>query len=131
MTLACISSWTSYLFQMNIFYVHFHCRRRYNSYIQMGKRKHDCSLDKIVIECLKRAKHERTLKLFQKQNRNQCNKAIYSDFVAFLKNSVVKENKDDDDDLGFEINFGAFQRETKVRFEIHYKYSLYNIDYII
>ena len=87
----------------------------------MGKRKHDCSLDEIVIECLRRSKHERTLKLFQKQNRNQCNKEIYADFVAFLKNSAVKENKDDDD-LGFEINFGAFQHETKVRFEIHYKY---------
>ena len=87
----------------------------------MGKRKHDCSLDDIVIEYLKRAKHERTLKLFQKQDRNQCNKATYADFVAFLKNSVVKENNDDDD-LGFEINFGAFQREAKVRFDIHYKY---------
>ena len=87
----------------------------------MGKRKHDCSLDEIVIECLKRAKYERTLKLIQKQDHNQCSKAIYSDFVAFLKQSAVaKQNKDDD--LGFEINFGAFQRETKVRFEIHYKY---------
>ena len=90
----------------------------------MGKQKHDCCLDEIVTECLKRAKHERTLKLFQKQDRYQCSKAIYADFVAFLKKSVVKENKDDDD-LGFEINFGAFQCETKVRFkvrQIHYKY---------
>ena len=91
----------------------------------MGKRKHYCSLDEIVIECLKKAKYERTLKLFQKQDSNKCSKATYAGFIAFLEQSVVvKENKDDDD-LGFEINFGAFQCETKVRFkvrQIHYKY---------
>ena len=87
----------------------------------MGKRKHDCSLDEIVIECLKRAKCERTLKLFQKQERNDCSKEIYNDFLAFLKKSVVVKN--DDDDLGFEINFGAIQHETKVSFEIPYKHG--------
>ena len=91
-----------------------------NSCIQMGKRKHDFSLDEIVIEFLKRAKYERTLKLFQKQDSNECSKATYAGFIAFLKQSVVvKENKDDDD-LGFEINFGAFHRETKVRIAINY-----------
>ena len=56
----------------------------------MGKRKHDCSLDEIVSECLKRGKCERTLKLFQKQEPNDCSKEIYNDFLAFLKCVVVK-----------------------------------------
>ena len=88
----------------------------------MGKRKHYCSLDEIVIECLKKAKYERTLKLFQKQDSNKCSNATYAGFVAFLKKGVVETKTKDDDDLGFEINFGAFQCQKKVRFGVSYKY---------
>ena len=62
------------------------------------------------------------MKSFQKQDSNECSKATYAGFIAFLEQSVVvKENKDDDD-LGFEINFGAFQCQKKVRFGVSYKY---------
>ena len=84
--------------------------------IQMAKRKHDCSLNDIVIEHLRTSKCERTLKLLERQE-NACGKAMYDDFVSYLKqNEVEKENSDDD--LGFEINFGAFQPEQKVIFQV-------------
>ena len=81
----------------------------------MAKRKHDCSLDGIVIEYLRRSKCKKTLESLEKQNRNNSSKSIYDDFVSYLRQSGGKaENYNDD--LGFEINFGAFQPEPKVVF---------------
>ena len=88
-----------------------------NPYIQMAKRKAEFSLDDFVTDYLKNAKCERTLKLFQdkktfpkKDNKNTCER-----FMNYLmKKESEKENESDD--LGFEINFGVFQPETKVRY---------------
>ena len=85
----------------------------------MAKRKADFSLDDFVANYLKNAKCGRTLKLFQdkktcpkKENGNICER-----FMNYLmKKESEKENENDD--LGFEINFGAFQPETKVSFTL-------------
>ena len=81
----------------------------------MAKRKHDCSLDGIVIEYYRRSKCKKTLKSLEKQNRNNCSKSMYDDFVSYLRKSKAK-TENYNDDLGFEINFGAFQPQPKVVF---------------
>ena len=88
----------------------------------MAKRKHDCSLNDIVVEHLRTSKCERTLKLFERQG-NACNNAMYDDFVSYLKQNEVKK-ANTDEDLGFEVNFGAFQPEQKVIFQVIF--NIYN-----
>ena len=80
----------------------------------MGKRKLDGCVNDLIAEYFKKRKCEKTLKLFEEkrkvENRNVCEK-----FMTFLmEKESEKENRNDD--LGFEINFGAFQSMTKVSF---------------
>ena len=84
----------------------------------MAKRKIDCALDEFVVKYLKKSKYEKTAKLIGETNIG--NSKIMKKFIKFvkinqkLKNEVKKENRDDD--LGFEINFGAYQSsEPRIR----------------
>ena len=82
----------------------------------MGKRKNDCTLDEIVAAYLKKAKCQKTLKLFQEkvgQAKNDKMPMLVK-FVDYLKDQDAEKENKRDDDLGFEINFGAFQPEKKV-----------------
>ena len=82
----------------------------------MGKRNNDCTLDEIIAAYLKKAKCQKTLKLFGEQIGQAKNDKMpmLEKFVDYMKEQEAgKENKRDDD-LGFEINFGAFQPEKKV-----------------
>ena len=83
----------------------------------MAKRKIECSLDDIVMEYLKRAKCEKTSKLFgiERSVESDHSKSLEK-FIVFLKQKEMKKEFHVEDDLGFEINFGAFQPETKVSF---------------
>ena len=78
----------------------------------MAKRKIDCTLDAIVAVYLKKAKCDKSLKLLEGKvgNTQNYNMTILSKFVGYLKE---KENLNDED-LGFEINFGAYQSKNKV-----------------
>ena len=73
----------------------------------------NCSLDGFVFKYLKTAKYEKTCKLFRESNLG--NSKIIEKFIKFvrknekLKNEAIKKENLDDDDLGFEINFGAYQ----------------------
>jgi len=86
----------------------------------MAKRKIDCALDEFVVKYLKKSKYEKTAKLLGETNIG--NSKIMKNFIKFvkinekLKNEAKKENLDDDD-LGFEINFGAYQ-SSKPRIKI-------------
>ena len=72
------------------------------------------SLDDFIIEHLKKAKNEKTLKLFEGENGgSKENKKVYKKFMNYLKKKEA-EKANEKDDLGFEINFGAFQSEVKV-----------------
>ena len=73
------------------------------------------SLDDFIIEHLKKAKNEKTLKLFEgeKDDSTKENKKVYEKFMKYLKKKEA-EKENENDDLGFEINFGAFQSESKV-----------------
>ena len=78
----------------------------------MAKRKQDCSVNDLIIGYLKKTKCEKTLKLFEESNENG-NHDICEKFMSFLKKKET-EKENDTDDLGFEINFGAFQPVAKV-----------------
>ena len=81
----------------------------------MAKRKIDCSLDDIVMEYLKKVKCERPSKMFETEcSGGSDHSKLLNKFIKNLKPSE-KANQVEDD-LGFEINFGAFQPEPKVRF---------------
>ena len=87
----------------------------------MPKRRYKCSddgLSEFVTEYLKKAKYEKSRKLFQNQTgsiiptqRNSTSN-LFLKFREFLLKKTVKIEIYDD--LGFEINFGAFQSELKV-----------------
>ena len=87
----------------------------------MSKRRYKCSddgLSEFVTEYLKKAKYEKSRKLFQNQIDSIIPKTINSTSNLFLKfrEFLLKKTikTEIDDDLGFEINFGAFQNEPKV-----------------
>ena len=80
----------------------------------MAKRKMDCSLDDIVMEYLKKVKCDKTSKMFGTDHSGDHSKSLKK-FMKNLRQSEIKKEKRIEDDLGFEINFGAFQPEPKVR----------------
>ena len=89
--------------------------------IQMAKRKIDCSLNDFIIDFLKKRKYERTLKLCDDKNygpeKENTKYIIYENFINYVIGGEFKKETEIDD-LGFEINFGAFQTDTRVSFQI-------------
>ena len=81
------------------------------------KRKIDCSLDDIVKEYLKKVKCKKSSKMFgaETSSESDLSKSLKK-FMKFLKENETNKGKSVEDDLGFEINFGAFQPEPKVSF---------------
>ena len=79
----------------------------------MAKRRIGCSVEEYIIDHLKKRKYRRTLKLFEEQNEDSAktDSELLSKFTKYLKK---KEMKNEIDDLGFEINFGACQPQTKI-----------------
>jgi len=78
----------------------------------MAKRKIDCDVDDFIVEYLKKAKFEKTLSEYEKERRESDSKSAKSlaKFYEYLKTSRINQEIDD---LGFEINFGAYQ-PTKI-----------------
>ena len=83
----------------------------------MAKRKMDCGLDDIVTEYLKKVKCEKSSKMFgaERSSASDHSKSLKK-FMKFLKQKEKEKENRGEDDLGFEINFGAFQPEKKVSF---------------
>ena len=74
-------------------------------------------MHEFVIKYLKKAQYEKTLELIAVHDGESeaCTAATYEKFMDYLKQKERKtriENKNDD--LGFEINFGAYQQEVKL-----------------
>ena len=83
---------------------------------EMAKRKIDCNLDDVVLNYFKRAKYEKTSKMFPAGEGKSVASKILKEFMRFLKeNDKVKKENRADDDLGFEINFGAYQPEPRLQ----------------
>ena len=81
----------------------------------MAKRKIDCNLDDIVAECFKKGKYEKTAKMFGTNRENDPSK-VMEEFIEYLKQKEMEKENQVEDDLGFQINFGAFKPTTKVSF---------------
>ena len=81
----------------------------------------DCSLDDIVMQYLKKAKCEKTSKMFGNEcsDRNDQSKLL-AKFIKFMKHKKEEKENGAEDDLGFEINFGAFQPMPKVGFRVFF-----------
>ena len=94
----------------------------------MAKRKIDCSLDDIVTEYLKKVKCEKASKMFgTNRSSGTDHSKTLKKFMMFLKENATEKENRVEDDLGFEINFGAFQPATKVSFSSkfqHFKYTV-------
>jgi len=82
----------------------------------MIKRKRECSVNDFIAEHLKKAKCEKTLHLFDKQHTTTTKNdgSMYMRFVQYLQGKMIKCEVKKEDDLGFEINFGAYQPEVKL-----------------
>ena len=93
----------------------------------MPKRKLESSLDDFFGEYFKKAKCERTLKLFENKTGRLKNENVCERFMNYLKRKEA-EKENEDDELGFEINFGAYETETKVSFTA-FTYSSQHIDH--
>ena len=78
----------------------------------------DCSLDDIVMRYFKKIRCEKTSKMFgsERSSESDYSKSLKK-FMKFLKQTEVKKENRVEDDLGFEINFEAFQPEQKVSFK--------------
>ena len=74
----------------------------------MAKRKADGTLNGFIINFLKNGKYERTLKLFEEKNKS-LKKEYSRDYEKFMKHLMeIETKKHNENDLGFEINFGAY-----------------------
>ena len=82
----------------------------------MAKRKIDCG--DVIVDYLKERKYEKTLQLFEEENKSFTGRKLKTQdlcqkFIKYLQRQE-SEKDDENDDLGFEINFGAYQSATKV-----------------
>ena len=80
-------------------------------------------LDKIVLEYMKSKKHHRSSTLLESNLKSQpenCARKSFPDLTTLIRRFktylLESENRklNELDDLGFEINFGAFQSSKKV-----------------
>ena len=81
----------------------------------MVKRKSDCCLDEIIGEYFKKKKFEKSLKFLKEkvEQKTDLNKTLES-LCDYLKKNVSEKANTDHEDLGFEINFGAYEPQQKV-----------------
>ena len=88
---------------------------------KMAKRNLDSSLDYIVKEHLKKIKCEKTSKMFGTESSSEKDHSkSLKKFIKFMRQKETEKENRVEDDLGFEINFGAFQPEKKVSFRAQY-----------
>ena len=104
-------------FDLLIFSAQKHKKQTLKSvFFQMAKRKIKCDVNDFILDYLKKAKCEKTLNLLDKENLDTVKKTgkVFAKFVEYLKAQTKNEMKKEDD-LGFEINFAAYQPDIKVR----------------
>ena len=82
----------------------------------MAKRKIpvEWSLNDIIGEHLKITKCEKSLDLFEEKVGPTKKAKMIRNFLDYLKEKETKKENAKDEDLGFEINFGAYQSDGKV-----------------
>ena len=80
----------------------------------MAKRKQLCNLNDFVVDYLEKRTYERTLKLLNRNNEVTMEENLHKKFMNYLKKNDLDE-KNANDNLGFEINFGAYQSEPRLQ----------------
>ena len=75
----------------------------------MAKRKIKCSIDAFVLRYLKKTKFDITLNLFEESivKQESTSPKLSEEFLCYLK--TPKRKQENENDLGFEINFGAYE----------------------
>ena len=90
----------------------------------MPKRESDSRLDDVLVGYLKRRKYRKTLELLENTHTHESdlqNEETSKKFFDYLKRIIkVANEKVEDDDLGFEINFGAYQYNSKVTYNYNH-----------
>ena len=90
----------------------------------MPKRESDSRLDDVLVGYLKRRKYRKTLELLENTHTHESdlqNEETGKKFFDYLKKIITVTNeKVDEDDLGFEINFGAYQYNSKVTYNYNH-----------
>jgi len=83
----------------------------------MSKRKIESTVNDFIADYLKKAGFEKTLNLFDKQNvgSKKNTEKIYAKFEQHLREQTIGNEIQQEHDLGFEINFAAYQPDIKVR----------------
>ena len=100
----------------------------------MAKRRMDSDLDDIVMNYLMKIKCGKTSKMFETERKTEFSgenddlKSL-TKFIEFVKQRETEKENRVDDDLGFEINFGAFQPATKVSRSVEFCIHKYNFSY--
>ena len=80
----------------------------------MAKRKMDSCLDGMIINYMKKRKCEKTVKLLEEKFDGKYEDVrVTEKFLNYLRAKEVKKEIESDD-LGFEINFGAYEPQPKV-----------------
>ena len=87
-------------------------------------------MDDIVMEYLKKVKSEKASKMFgtNRSSETDHSKSLKK-FMKFLKENETEKENHVEEDLGFEINFGAFQAATKVSFFGFPKFLIQRFDF--
>ena len=79
----------------------------------MAKRKIKCDLNDFVVGYLKRFKYEKTLKSLDVLNQfKNDHTAVFKKFIHYLEMKEADKDLRNEDDLGFEINLGAYQQQA-------------------
>ena len=99
----------------------------------MAKRKIpvDCSLNDIIGEHLNNTKCEKSLKIFELEVGPTKKPKMMEKFLNYLKQKEAAKENTKDEDLGFEINFGAYQPAVKVSIPYAFIFFLFRISVAI
>ena len=88
----------------------------------MSKRESGTILEEFLVGYFKKRKYHKTSKLFEKARiqKHPTGKPWYEEkFQQYLKKKIVKsKNEKIIDNLDFEINFDAYQYDTKVKLRV-------------
>ena len=99
----------------------------------MAKRKIavDWSLNDIIGEHMKNSKCEKSLKSFEVKVGLAKKPKMMEKFLNYLKEKEAEKENIKDEDLGFEINFGAYQPAKKVSIPYAFIFFLFRISVAI
>ena len=96
----------------------------------MSKRESDTNLEEFLVQYFKKRKYHKTSELFERilnQERLPTKSPRCEEkFVKYLKRNTAKLKNEKFIDLDFEINFSAYQYDSKVRLKIRVAHDAFS-----